>query len=546
MIYELLKYVFRSEFIGDGSVLIFLPGWEDISRMSKMLASSAEFGNNRFHLVQLHSGIPKNDQNLVFKKMKKNEHKIILSTNIAETSLTIEDVTVVINSGKQKEKEYDPYLKLTFLKSSWVSKASARQRKGRAGRVRSGMCIHLFSKQRHESLPEFQTSELLRMPLEELVLQVKQLGLAPGQSNDHDSVQGFLNKALNPPHILSITNAVELLRAINCLDDNENLTIIGEAVSRLPCDPRVGRMLILGMIFGVSRSILFLSSAINYRDPFLMPTNDQQRQEVGKIKRMLAKDFSSDQYALLKVIEGYDNQMKKNGSNSTFRFCEQHHVSKSTMTFIYNLYQQLQETMKESGIFVHSNYNKRNDDNSALITSVIGMNLYPDYALRELDKKLFATEKGRKAKVHPSSINSRSSIYKQQCLNPLETIGYQDLISINNNDIPGSVGLAMLNTTPLSVFALLLTCGSLEDLSLSPVDEEQDNNEDRYIKIEVDQWLQMKTKKSVFESIISARKLLTAAMVEFIVESEKFNKWKYISLIDALIKVLVIEQPTSN
>ena len=180
--------------------------------MTKLLASSLEFGNSNYKLVQLHSGIPKADQNLVFQKMRKGEHKIILSTNIAETSLTIEDVTVVINSGKQKEKEYDPYLKLTFLKSSWVSKASARQRRGRAGRVSSGVCFHLFSRQRYESLAEFQTSELLRMPLEELVLQCKQLGVAPCRGNDHDSVYGFLSKALNAPHQLSISNAIELLK----------------------------------------------------------------------------------------------------------------------------------------------------------------------------------------------------------------------------------------------------------------------------------------------------------------------------------------------
>ena len=103
----------------------------------------------------------------------------------------------------------------------------------------------------------------------------------------------------------------------------------------------------------------------------------------------------------------------------------------------------------------------------------------------------------------------------------------------------------MLNTTPLSIFALLLTASSIEDLSLSPTDEE-DTNEDKYIKIELDQWLQMKIKKSVYESILSARKLITASMHEFIIDSEGFSKWKYAALIDSIIQVLVIEQPTSS
>jgi len=89
-----------------------------------------------FRLLQLHSGIPRKDQNAVFASLGKNEHKIILATNIAETSITIDDVAVVIDAGRLKEKVYDPHVKLAYLKSEWVSRASARQRKGRAGRTR--------------------------------------------------------------------------------------------------------------------------------------------------------------------------------------------------------------------------------------------------------------------------------------------------------------------------------------------------------------------------------------------------------------------------
>ena len=169
-------------------------------------------------------------QSEVFEPLQPGEHKIILSTNIAETSVTIDDVAVVIDSGKLKEKVYDPHVKLAYLRASWISQgnilflcvsfvvrlflslcvtfmlvlriflgfifhycllhsfvlllnlilnifhnvASARQRKGRAGRTRAGVCFHLFSKRRHISLPEFQDSEILRMPLEELVLQVSE------------------------------------------------------------------------------------------------------------------------------------------------------------------------------------------------------------------------------------------------------------------------------------------------------------------------------------------------------------------------------------
>jgi HrpA-like RNA helicase len=173
LVYALLKYVFSSAFGQQGSVLVFLPGWDDITRLHRQLAASPEFSNpHKFMLLQLHSGIQKKEQDLVFHALRPGQHKIILSTNIAETSITIDDVTVVINSGRVKEKTYDPHTKLAFLQSSWISQASARQRRGRAGRTRAGVCFHLYSSLRAHNLSEFQDSELLRMPLEELVLQV--------------------------------------------------------------------------------------------------------------------------------------------------------------------------------------------------------------------------------------------------------------------------------------------------------------------------------------------------------------------------------------
>ncbi len=173
LIVSLLKFIFQSEFGSDGSILIFLPGWDDISKLQRLLLSSLEFNDNRkFLILQLHSGIPRKEQNLVFQATRNGQRKIILSTNIAETSLTIDDVTVVIDSGRMKEKFYDPHTKLSFLKTSYISQASGRQRKGRAGRTRAGVCFHLYSVLRGRHLPEFQESELLRMPLEELVIQV--------------------------------------------------------------------------------------------------------------------------------------------------------------------------------------------------------------------------------------------------------------------------------------------------------------------------------------------------------------------------------------
>lgn len=163
----------------DGAILVFLPGWDDINKTRERLFANPFFkDSSRFMIISLHSMVPSMEQKKVFKRPPQGCRKIILSTNIAESAITIDDVVYVIDSGRMKEKSYDPYNNVSTLQSSWVSKASSRQREGRAGRCQPGICYHLFSKLRAASLPDFQVPEIRRMPIEELCLQVKFL-LAP-------------------------------------------------------------------------------------------------------------------------------------------------------------------------------------------------------------------------------------------------------------------------------------------------------------------------------------------------------------------------------
>lgn len=157
----------------EGAILVFLPGWEDISQTRERLFASPFFqDSSRFLVLSLHSMIPSSEQKKVFKRPPVGVRKIILSTNIAETAVTIDDVVFVIDSGRMKEKSYDPYNNVSTLHASWVSKASARQREGRAGRCQPGTCYHLYSRFRASSLPDYQIPEIKRMPIEELCLQV--------------------------------------------------------------------------------------------------------------------------------------------------------------------------------------------------------------------------------------------------------------------------------------------------------------------------------------------------------------------------------------
>lgn len=156
----------------EGAMLVFLPGWDDINQTRERLLASPFFRDtSKFLIISLHSMIPSVEQKKVFKRPPPGTRKIILSTNIAETAVTIDDVIYVIDSGRMKEKSYDPYNNVSTLHSAWVSKASAKQREGRAGRCQPGICYHLYSKTRAASLPDFQVPEIRRMPIEELCLQ---------------------------------------------------------------------------------------------------------------------------------------------------------------------------------------------------------------------------------------------------------------------------------------------------------------------------------------------------------------------------------------
>lgn len=160
----------------DGAILVFLPGWDDINRIRSKLQASPYFKiESKFSIFSLHSMIPSAEQKKVFQKPPRGCRKIILSTNIAETSITIDDVVYVVDSGRMKEKNYDPYNNVCTLQSSWVSKANAKQREGRAGRCQPGICYHLYSKARAASLPDYQVPEIKRTPIEDLCLQVSLL-----------------------------------------------------------------------------------------------------------------------------------------------------------------------------------------------------------------------------------------------------------------------------------------------------------------------------------------------------------------------------------
>jgi HrpA-like RNA helicase len=183
-----------------GAILVFLPGWEEISRMMELIRAHILLGNTyRVLSLPLHSQVPTSEQRRVFRRPPNGAVKIILATNIAETSITIDDIVYVVDAGRVREKSFDAYTGCSSLTSVWCSKASSRQRAGRAGRVRAGIAYHLFSRKRHTAMNDFSIPAMLRTPLDELCLQIKLLSLTSasvmtsGHASAVSQVQGHRN-----------------------------------------------------------------------------------------------------------------------------------------------------------------------------------------------------------------------------------------------------------------------------------------------------------------------------------------------------------------
>lgn len=390
----------------DGAILVFLPGFDDMSRLRDKILADKGFSEQkrRYVLYMLHSNVQCSEQRLVFNTMPPGVRKIVLSTNIAETSITISDVTFVIDSGKVKEKSFDSLTGTSLLKSVWVSQASAMQRRGRAGRTHpNGVCFHLMSRQRFCSLAPFQQPELLRLPLQELCLQAKLL-VPPNVP-----IADFLARAPDPPAFLVTRTAVTLLKTIDALDPSEQLTEMGLHLLDLPIEPHLGKMVLYAVVLKCLDPVLTIVCCLAVKDPFVLPTQPGQKRPAYVAKRKLAGNTYSDHMALLSAFQRWQ---KAHSDNCEHYFCERNFVSGATMSTALAVRGQLLGQLRASG-FVRPRGNgdirdlNANSDNWAVIKAALCAGSYPNLLRVDRERRQLVAQRASRVRFSSRSVLSQ-------------------------------------------------------------------------------------------------------------------------------------------
>ncbi|KAI3516708.1 hypothetical protein L1887_15678 [Cichorium endivia] len=420
-----------------GAVLVFMTGWDDISSLKDKLQANHLLGDpRRVLLLACHGSMASIEQKQIFEKPEPGVRKIVLATNMAETSITIDDVVFVIDCGKAKETSYDALNNTPCLLPAWISKVSAKQRRGRAGRVQPGECYHLYPRCVFNAFAEYQLPEILRTPLQSLCLQIKTLKLG--------SISEFLSKALQSPELLAVQNAIEYLKVIGALDEKENLTVLGRYLTMLPVEPKLGKMLILGSILNCLDPILTVVAGLSVRDPFLAPLDKKDLAEAAKAQ--FSRDHS-DHFALVRAYEGWKVAEHELGG---YEYCWKNFLSAQSMKAIDSLRREFLSLLKDTGL-IDGNiviYNAWSYDEN-LLRAVVCYGLYPGISSIVHNEKSFSlkTMEDGQVLLHSNSVNSRDSRI------PFPWLVFNEKIKVNS--------VFLRDTTAVSDSILLLFGGSI-------------------------------------------------------------------------------------
>jgi len=336
---------------GNGDILIFMPGERDIRETCDML--DGRFGREA-EIIPLFGLLSAADQQRVFAPL--NRRKIVVATNIAETSLTIPGIRYVIDSGLARISRYNPRTRTKRLPVEPISQSSAHQRKGRSGRVQDGVCIRLYSEEDFAERPQYTQPEIQRANLAEVILRMRAYRLG--------DIETF--PFVNPPPPSAIDGGYKLLQELGALDEKRELTQLGHDLSRLPIDPTLGRMLLQSQHEHAGRELLIIAAGLSIQDPRERPL-DKKDAAAAAHKRFV--DPQSDFLSLLKIWDAVHDQWERLRSQGQRRkFCKANFLSYLRMREWQDLHAQLHGALEDLGRF---KLNESNADYAAIHRSIL-------------------------------------------------------------------------------------------------------------------------------------------------------------------------------
>jgi ATP-dependent helicase HrpA len=329
----ILRAVDECTTLGRGDILVFLSGEREIRETAEELRRSLREPGTI--ILPLFSRLSNEEQNRVFQPH--SGRRIVLATNVAETSLTVPGIRYVIDTGEARINRYSPRTKVQRLEIEAISRASADQRKGRCGRVGPGVCIRLYSEEDYTNRSAFTDPEIVRTNLASVILQMKALGLG--------RVESF--PFVEPPDSRMIKDGYDTLRELGAVDEKGDLTEIGRRLSKLPIDPRIGRMILAADAEGSLAEVLVIAAALSVQDP---RDRRQDHQDAADAAHATFKSQDSDFLFYLNLWRWYHEQQEKLSRSRLVKVVKDHYLSYFRMREWVEVHRQLRDLITEMGI----------------------------------------------------------------------------------------------------------------------------------------------------------------------------------------------------
>ena len=385
-----------TELLGDtdGDILVFLPGEREIRDTADVLKRKAE-GPKGFDIVPLFSRLSSAEQHRVFERHSRR--RVVLATNVAETSLTVPGITAVIDAGLARISRWSARTKVQRLPIEPVSQASAQQRSGRCGRIEAGVAIRLYSEEDFLGRPDFTEPEILRTSLASVILQMTSLGL--GQ------VERF--PFVDPPDGRAVRAGVQLLEELGALVPatatsrrGPRLTGTGRKLARLPIDPRLARMILEADRLGCLRDVLVIAAALSIQDPRERPV--EQRTRADQLHARF-RDPRSDFMAWLNLWRHLRQKQKEMGSSAFRRMCREEHLNYLRVREWQEFESQLRQVARQVGLKAGRSASEGTAPDGDAIHQALLSGLLSHIGLRDRDRRDYLGARGARFAIFPGS-----------------------------------------------------------------------------------------------------------------------------------------------